>query len=136
VRFGRFFDEQPVISRRHQLGNTLTVGPASVEISPSTASVGVDRTVTLSATVKDANGYSIPVAEGDAAGLSVRWATSASDVATATGSKAGSSTGNYGGTATVKGIAAGTATITGTAPADDDSGNVSGTATITVTESN
>ena len=104
---------------------------ASLEISPSPASVSVDGTVTLSAAVEDANGYSIPVAEGDRGGLAVTWATSASDVATVTGS---SSSHNTGGTATVTGIKAGSATITASVVADDE--DVTSTATITVTDSN
>ena len=103
---------------------------ASVEIGPSTPSVSVDGTVTLSATVKDANGYSIPVAEGDQGGLAVSWATSDSAVATVAGSQSHLGD-NYGGTATVTGEKAGTATITGTTSTDD--GDVTGTATITVT---
>ena len=103
---------------------------ASLEISPPTASVSVDGTVTLSAAVEDANGYSIPVAEGDRGGLAVTWATSASDVATVTGS---SSSHNTGGTATVTGKTAGTATITASVVAGDEF--VTRTATITVTDS-
>ena len=104
---------------------------ASVEIAPSTPSVTVDGTVTLSATVKDANGYSIPVAEGDEGGLAVAWETSDSAVATVTGSLA-HLPGNTGGTATVTGKKAGTATVTGSTDTDD--GDVTGTATITVTD--
>ena len=103
---------------------------ASLEISPSSASVSVDGTVTLSAAVEDANGYSIPVAEDDQGGLAVTWATSTSDVAQVTEV---SSINNTGGTATVTGKKAGTATITASVVADDET--VSGTATITVTDS-
>ncbi len=105
---------------------TVVQIPSSLEVSPSSQSLSVGGTVTLSATVEDANGHSMPVAEGIQGGLAVRWSTSDPDVATVTGSSILSDN-TYGGTATAKGIKSGTATITGRVY-----NGVIGTAAITV----
>ncbi len=80
---------------------------ASVAVSPATASVAVGQTVQLTATPKDTSGTSLT-------GRSVSWATSAPGVATVSGS------------GLARGVAAGTAVITGT------SEGKSGTARVTV----
>ena len=103
--------------------------PASLTISPDSVSLAVDETATLRASVMDANGHDITVAEGDKGGLVVYWETSDSDVATVVGANV-NRPGNRGATATVTAVAAGTATITGR-----NSYDVTGTATITVTDS-
>ncbi len=111
------------------LGVTIYMNPATLEVSPSTASLEVDGTVTLRATVKDSNGNSIHVNSGDGrGGLVVYWETSDSAVATADGSDNNANR-NTGATATVTGVAAGTATITGRYAG---SGGITDTATITV----
>ena len=109
---------------------------ASIELAPSSESLSVDGTATLSATVKDANGHSIPIHNGATSGLVVvSWTTSNSGVAKVIGSNYSTTTSsgetridNEGVTATVTAITAGTATITGR------TGEFSATATITVTE--
>ena len=110
---------------------TVYKKPATLEVSPSSASLEVDGTATLRAALKDANGHSIHVAQGDGqGGHVVYWETSDSAVATVEGSTA-SGGHNTGASATVTALAAGTATITGSW------GNrVTDTATVTVTESN
>ena len=102
------------------LGVTVRMKPASVVVLPSSASLEVDGTTTLTATVEDANGNSIR-------GLVVYWETSDSAVATVEGSDAREDR-NTGATAMVTAVAAGTATITGRWR------SVRGTATVTVTE--
>ena len=97
--------------------------PASLTISPDSASLTVDETTTLRASVMDANGHDIRVAERGKGGLVVYWETSDSEVATVDGAYA---------TATVTAVAAGMATITGRVGGTA----ITGTATITVTESN
>ena len=110
------------------LGVTVYMKPASVVVSPSSASLEVDGTTTLTATVEDANGNSIHVNQDDGrGGLVVYWETSDDAVATVEGSDATEGH-NTGATATVTAVAAGSATITGRW-----SGSVSGTATVTVT---
>jgi Big-like domain-containing protein/calcineurin-like phosphoesterase family protein len=84
-----------------------TIPVASVTVTPNPASVGVGATVQLTATLKDANGNVLT-------GRPVTWTTNA---AVATVSSSG----------LVRGVAAGTATITAT------SENKSGTSTVTVT---
>ena len=103
--------------------------PATLEVSPRTASLEVDGTATLRAALKDANGNPIHVDQGDGqGGHVVYWETSDSAVATVEGSTA-SGGHNTGGIATVTAAGAGTATIT------NSWGNrVMGTATVTVTE--
>ena len=103
---------------------TVYMEPASLEVSPDPVSLAVDRTATLRATVKDANGNSTHVDEGDdRGGRHVYWETSDSEVATVE-TTSGSAT------ATVTAIKAGTATITGRWS------TITGTATVTVTDSN
>ena len=102
--------------------------PESLTISPDSVSLAVDETATLRASVMDANGNDMPLAEGDKGGLVVYWETSDSDVATVVGAN-----GSTGRTATVTAAAAGTATITGRWGGYDY--EVIGTATITVTDS-
>ena len=110
------------------LGVTVYMKPASVVVSPSTASLEVDGTTTLTATVEDANGNSIHVNQDDGrGGLVVYWETSDDTVATVEGSDA-TEDHNTGATATVTAVAAGTATITGRWGS-----SVRGTATVTVT---
>ncbi|HSQ29801.1 MAG TPA: Ig-like domain-containing protein [Gemmatimonadaceae bacterium] len=88
----------------------LPVPVASVTVSPSSATIGVGKTVTLSAVTKDANGNVLT-------GRTITWSTSDATVATV------SSTG----VVTGAGSGGKTATITAT------SEGKSGTATITVT---
>ena len=102
--------------------------PKSLTLSPDSASLAVGGTATLRASVMDANGHDLPLAEGLKGGRVVYWETSDSDVATVDGAD-GDPDRNTGATATVTAAAAGTATITGR-----HSGDVTGTATITVTE--
>ena len=111
-----------VLVRVYQVSDSLT-------LSPDSASLAVGGTATLRASVMDANGHDITVAEGDKGGLVVYWETSDSDVATVVGANV-NRPGNRGATATVTAVAAGTATITGR-----HRGDVTGTATITVTDS-
>ena len=124
-----------VFARVHSFALKVTVNqkPASLEVSPGSASVAVGGATTLTARVKDSNGHDIQLASGDQEGLVVSWATSDSDVATVDG--ADDSTGvETGATATVTAAAAGIATITASWGSGSD--RVTGTATITVTESN
>ena len=104
--------------------------PSTLTVSPDSASLQVDGTATLRASVMDANGYDIPLAEGDKGGLVVYWATSDSAVATVDGAGDHADR-NTGATATVTAVAAGTATITGRWGS-----SITGTATITVTDGN
>ena len=109
---------------------TVYMKPATLEVSPSSASLAVDGTVTLSATIKDANGHSIHVNQDDGrGGKVVYWETSDSAVATVEGATAREDH-NTGGSATVTAVAAGTATITGRWGGN----RVTDTATVTVTE--
>ncbi|HUF64821.1 MAG TPA: Ig-like domain-containing protein [Gemmatimonadaceae bacterium] len=90
---------------------SVTVTPvpvATVTVVPSTATVFVQNTVTLSATTSDVSGNTLT-------GRTVTWTTNASAVATVSSS------------GVVTGVAPGTATITAT------SEGKSGTATVTVT---
>ena len=103
---------------------------ASLTISPDSASLAVGETATLRAAVMDANGNDIRLAEGRKGGLVVYWETSDPDVATVDGAGDHDSDAETGATATVTAAAAGTATITGRHGLD-----VTGTATITVTDS-
>ena len=93
----------------------------TLAVSPDTASLEVDETATLSATVKDANGNAIE-------GLTVYWTTSDSGVATVQGANAG---GETGATATVTAEATGTATVTARHAVV-----ITGTAAVTVASSN
>ena len=110
---------------------SVSVGqtPASLELSPSSKSLTVDGTVSLSATIKDANGNDIQLSEDGGSGLVVYWETSNATVATVAGVDADEDD-NTGSTATVTAVAAGSATITGRW---GGSSGISGTATITVT---
>ena len=102
----------------------------SLTVSPSSPSLAVGGTKTLSAGIADANGNSIHVDQGDGqGGLVVYWETSDSTVATVEGATAKMDH-NTGGSATVTAIKAGTATITGR---HAGGGGITGTATITVT---
>jgi uncharacterized protein YjdB len=90
---------------------TVTVGGipvASVTVSPSTSSLLVGQTTTLTATLKDGNGNVL-------AGRAITWTSSASSVATVSA------------TGVVTGVSGGAATITAT------SEGKSGSATVTVT---
>ena len=104
--------------------------PKSLTLAPDSASLTVGETATLRASVMDANGNDLPLAEGLKGGRVVYWETSDSDVATVDGAD-GDPDRNTGATATVTAAAAGTATITGRHGSD-----VTGTATITVTDGN
>ena len=111
------------------LGVTVRMKPATLEVSPSSPSLAVNGTTTLSATIKDANGNSIQVSGNDGqGGLVVYWETNDDTVATVVGGTAREEH-NTGATATVTAVGAGTATITGTWAS-----RVRGTATVTVTE--
>ena len=105
---------------------TISQFPSALEISPNPVRLAVDGTATLSATIKDANGHSIGLAQGQQSGLVVYWETSDDEVATVEGESA-TSTENTGATATVTGVAAGSATITGRWGS-----RVRGTASVTV----
>ncbi len=83
---------------------------ASVSVSPSSTGLSVGDTATLQATLKDSTGNVLT-------GQTVTWSSSASGIATVSGS------------GLVTGVTAGNATITAT------SGGVSGTAQVTVTTS-
>ena len=124
-----------VFARVHSFGLKVTVNqkPASLEVSPGSASVAVGGATTLTARVKDSNGHDIQLASGDQEGLVVSWATSDSDVATVDGAD-DSTEAETGATATVAAAGAGIATITASWGSGSD--RVTGTATITVTESN
>ena len=102
--------------------------PASLTLSPSSKSLTVGGTVSLSATIKDANDNDIQLSEGGRGGLVVYWETSNATVATVAGVDADED-GNTGSTATVTAVSAGSATITGRWGS-----SISGTAAITVTE--
>ena len=104
---------------------------ASLTVSPDTASLAVDGTTTLRASLTDANGHDIRLAEGDQGGVLVFWTTSDSAVATVAGADADEHD-NAGATATVTGERAGSATITGST--GRGGGGIRGTATVTVTE--
>ena len=104
--------------------------PASLTLSPSSKSLTVDGTVSLSATIKDANDNDIQLSEDGESGLVVYWGTSDATVATVAGVDADED-GNTGSTATVTAVAAGTATIT---CRWGGSSGIRGTATITVTD--
>ena len=108
---------------------TVYMKPASLEVSPSSASLAVDGTTTLTATVEDANGNSIHVNQGDGrGGLAVYWETSDDEVATVVGNTAREDH-NTGGTATVTGVGAGSVTVTGR-----HGSSVTGTSSVTVTD--
>ena len=104
--------------------------PESLTVSPDSVSLAVGETATLRPSVMDANGNDMPLAEDGQGGLVVYWGTSDTDVATVVGVNGGST----GATATATAVAVGTATITGRWGAADYA--VTGTATITVTDSN
>ena len=104
------------------LSVSVSQKPASLTLSPSSKSLTVGGTVSLSATIKDANDNDIQ------AGLVVYWETSDATVATVAGVDADED-GNTGSTATVTAVAAGSATITGRWGS-----SIRGTATITVTD--
>ncbi len=109
------------------LGVTVYMKPVSVVVSPNLASLEVDGTTTLTATIEDANGNSIHVDQNDGrGGKVVYWETSDDTVATVEGSDA-TEDHNTGATATVTAVAAGSATITGRW-----GGRISGSATVTV----
>ena len=108
---------------------TIYQKASSLTVSPNPVSLSVDGTATLSATVKDANEHEIRLAKGDQGGRVVYWETSDSGVATVEGAD-DDGTHNTGATATVTGVAAGSATITGRPGGTA----VTGTVTVTVTE--
>ena len=103
--------------------------PATLTVSPDSASLEVDGTATLRASVMDANGNDMPVVDRGREGRAVvYWETSDSTVATVDGSDAHADR-NTGATTTVTAVAAGMATITG-----HSGTNAIGTATVTVTD--
>ena len=105
--------------------------PVTVYMKPAT--LEVDGTTTLNATIKDANGNSIHMDQDDGrGGKVVYWETSDSAVATVEGETVTITDHNTGGSATVTAVAAGTATITGRH--GSGSRQISDTATVTVTE--
>ena len=107
--------------------------PASVTVSPDSVNLEADQTATLAAVVLDANGHSIPLADSERGGLVVYWATSDAEVATIAGADStllNISSDETGATATATAVAAGSATITARWGS-----SISGTATITVTDS-
>ena len=110
---------------------TVYQNAATVTVSPDSVNLQVDGTATLRASAMDANGHDVRVAGSGNGGVVVHWETSDSEVATVDGAGdlAGS---NTGATATVTAVAAGMATITGRLGGSA----ITGTATITVTESN
>ena len=101
--------------------------PASVKVSPSSASLAPGETEAMSVQVMDANGHDIAVA--GTRGRVVYWETSNSAVATVAGERRLREGYETGATATVTAVTAGTATIT----ARPGGETVEGTATITVT---
>ena len=106
-------DEEPAIADAVLLV-TIYQKPASLTVSPDTVSLAVDGTATLSAAIQDANGHDIRLSGGGHGGLVVYWDTSDSAVATVEGVDAtGYNNDNRGATATVTGVAAGSATILG-----------------------
>ena len=109
---------------------TVYQKPASLTLSPSSVDLTVGGTTTLSAAIADANGYDVGRVDVGDGGKVVYWETSDSAVATVDGVTKGED-GNTGGTATVTAVAAGTVTITGR-----HSGDITGTATVTVTDNN
>ena len=109
---------------------TVYQKPATLTVSPDSVNLQVDGTATLRASVMDANGHDIRLAEGGKGGLVVYWETSDSKVATVDGADDDADN-NTGATATVTAVAAGMATITGSWGS-----SLTDTATITVTESN
>ena len=112
---------------------TVNQMPATVTLAPDSADLEVDGAVSLSGGLKDANGNDIPLATGICGGRVLYWSTSDSAVATVDGAdrdRLGG--GNTGATAEVTAVAAGTATVTARWAGND----VTGTATITVTDSN
>ena len=117
-------------TRSIRLHVTVYQTPTSMEVSPNSASLAVDETTTLTATIKDANGNSIHVDQDDGrGGLVVYWESSDATVATVEGSDSDATeTDNTGATATVTAVGAGSATITGRW-----GGRITGTATVTVT---
>ena len=109
---------------------TVYQKPASLTLSPGSVDLTVGGTTTLSAAIADANGYDMGTVDVGDGGKVVYWETSDSAVATVDGVTKDED-GNTGGTATVTAVAAGTATITGR-----HSGDIIGTATVTVTSNN
>ena len=109
---------------------TVHKEPKFLTVSPSSKSLAAGETATLSATITDANGHDIALASGNQGGLVVYWETSDSAVATVVGADGANA--ETGATATVTAVAAGTATITGRWGGR----RVTGTATVTVTDSN
>ena len=95
--------------------------PASLEVLPGSVSLEVGETATLSATIKDANGYAI----GD---RTIYWTTANSAVARVEGADEG---GETGATATVTAATAGTTTVTARHAVE-----VRGTTTVAVTDGN
>ena len=109
---------------------TVYQKPASLTLSPGSVDLTVGGTTTLSAAIADANGYDMGTVDVGDGGKVVYWETSDSAVATVDGVTKDED-GNTGGNATVTAVAAGTATITGR-----HSGDIIGTATVTVTSNN
>ena len=109
---------------------TVYQEPKFLTVSPSSTSLAVGETATLTATITDANGHSIAVASGNQGGKVVFWETSDSEVATIDGDD-DRGEGERGATVTVTAVKAGTPTITASWARE-----ISGTATVTVTDSN
>ena len=104
--------------------------PKFLTVSPSSTSLAVGETATLTATITDANGHSIAVASGNQGGKVVFWETSDPEVATIDGDD-DRGEGERGATVKVTAVKAGTPTITASWARE-----ISGTATVTVTDSN
>ena len=109
---------------------TVYQEPKFLTVSPSSTSLAVGETATLTATITDANGHSIAVASGNQGGKVVFWETSDSEVATIDGDD-DRGEGERGATVTATAVKAGTPTITASWARE-----ISGTATVTVTDSN
>ena len=103
--------EQTVYCTWKLFGSTDPVAVTGISLSPTSAEVGVGATAALSLTVNPS----------DASDYTVAWKTSNSSIATVSGS---------GNTATVTGVAEGTATITATVT--DNVGNTTYTKTATI----
>lgn len=101
---------------------SLVSTAATLTISPATIRVGKGTTTTLTANAKDAQG-NVVLLSANGGDDPIQWSVSDSAVASITGSTA---------TATLKGLTAGSVTITAKLTIDDDGNVVTGTKTGTV----